>query len=76
MTRNFFCLLTSKLFFELCISQGYIENFGRYWRNSFCIRVNNFAKSANFKISRESSQRKKFKLSKFEYSYVGKLTFV
>ena len=31
------------MFFELCISQGYIKNFERDWKDSFRIRVNNFA---------------------------------
>ena len=41
-------LCTPVLFFELCISQGYIENFERNSKNSICITVNNFAKSVNF----------------------------
>ena len=41
-------LLTSEIFFELCISQGYIQNFEWSWKNSICIRVNNSAKSVNF----------------------------
>ena len=36
--------LTPELFFQLCISQGYIENFERIYKNSICIKVNNFAK--------------------------------
>ena len=38
----------SKKFFELCISQGYIQNFERNWKNSVCIRISNLAKFANF----------------------------
>ena len=41
-------LFTPELFLGLCISQGYIQNLGRNWKNSICIRVNNFAKSVNF----------------------------
>ena len=37
------------------------------WKNSIYIKVNNFAKSINFKISREPSRRKMLKLSKLEY---------
>ena len=36
------------LFFDLCISQGFMQNFERNWKNSICIRVNNFAISVNF----------------------------
>ena len=60
-------LLTPELFFELSISNRYMQNFERDWKSSFCIKVNNFAKSINFKILRECSQRKKLKLSKLEY---------
>ena len=35
-------LLTPELFFELCVSQGYIRNFEKNWKNSICIRVKNF----------------------------------
>ena len=28
----------------------FVQNFERNWKNSICIRVNNFAKSANFEI--------------------------
>ena len=51
--------LTTVLFFELCTCQGYIQNIERNWKNSIFIRVNNFAKSVSFQISREFSQRKK-----------------
>ena len=65
-----------RLFFQVCIYQGYIQNFERNWNNSICIRVNNFAESVNFKISRELSQRKILKLSKLEYySSCGKVNF-
>ena len=37
-------LLTPKSFFELCISQGYIQDFEKNWKNSISIRDNNFAK--------------------------------
>ena len=36
-------LLTAKLFFKLCISQRYVYNLGRNWKNSVCIAVKNFA---------------------------------
>ena len=53
MSRKFFVytsldLLTPELFFELCISQGYRQNFERNWKNSIRIRVSNLAKSVNF----------------------------
>ena len=38
----------SELFLELCISQGYLQNFERNWKNSISIRVKNFGKSVNF----------------------------
>ena len=38
---------TLELFFELCIFQGYIQNFERNWKSSICIKVNNFGKSVN-----------------------------
>ena len=41
-------LLIPELFFKLCISQRYIENFERNRKNSICIRVKNFVKSVNF----------------------------
>ena len=41
-------LLTSELFFELCISQRFIQKFERNWRNSVCIRVNKFVEFVNF----------------------------
>ena len=41
-------LFTPILFFELCFSQGYIQNFESNWKKSICIRVSNFAKSINF----------------------------
>ena len=31
---------TPELFFELCLYQGYIQNFERNWKNCICIRVN------------------------------------
>ena len=31
-------LRTPGLFFELCISQGCIQNFERIWKNSVCIK--------------------------------------
>ena len=37
-------LLTPKLFFELCISQGYIQDFERNWKNLISVRDNSFAK--------------------------------
>ena len=40
------------------MSQGYIQNFERNWKNSICIRVNNSPKS------QESSQRKKIQVIK------------
>ena len=80
MSMNFICLHVtgptySRIVFRACISQRYIQrNFKRNWKNSICIRVNNFAKSVNFEISREPSQRKKLKLSKLEYySLCGKV---
>ena len=54
MSRNFFFLkhnwiyLPQNYFFELCLSQGYIQNFERNLKNLICIRVNNFDKSINF----------------------------
>ena len=47
LQRNWIYLLQN-CFFELCVCQGYIQNFERNWKNSVCIRINNFAKSANF----------------------------
>ena len=41
-------LLTPEFFSELCISQRYKQKFERNWKNSVCIRISNFAKSANF----------------------------
>ena len=38
----------SEVIFRLCISQRYIQNFERDWKNLICIGVNNFAKSLNF----------------------------
>ena len=38
-------LVTTELFFELRISQRYIQNWN--WKSSVCNRVNNFAKSVN-----------------------------
>ena len=35
-------LLTPDLFFELCISQLYIQNFERNWKNSICIKICKF----------------------------------
>ena len=37
-----------ELFFELRIYEGHKQNLKRNWKNSVCIRVNNFAKSAIF----------------------------
>ena len=34
-----------ELFLGLHISQRFVQIFERYWKNSVCIRVNNFAKS-------------------------------
>ena len=36
-------LLTAELFFKLCIPQRYVHNLERYWKNSVCISVKNFA---------------------------------
>ena len=58
LSRNWIYVLYLLTFFELCISQGYTQNFERNWKNSVCIRINNFAKSANFYVSQQSSQRK------------------
>ena len=41
-------LLTAELFLEVYISQGYIQNFERNWKNSTFVRVNKFTKSVNF----------------------------
>ena len=58
MSRKLFCLPSNWIyllyllaFFELCISQGYMQKFDRNkmnWKNLVCIRINIFAKSANF----------------------------
>ena len=52
MFRKFFWLtvtsldlLTPRLFLELYMSLGYIQNVERYLKNSICIRFNNFVKS-------------------------------
>ena len=37
-----------ELVFELCTYQIYIQNFEMNWKNSFSIRLDNFAKSVNF----------------------------
>ena len=69
-------LLTPESFFKSCISQGYIQHFERNWKSSIYVRVNNLAKFVIFLISRETSQRKKLKLSKLEYySLWGKDNF-
>ena len=48
----------------------------RNWKNPICIKLNNSTKSVNFKISEESSQRNKLKLSKLEYySLCAKVSF-
>ena len=82
MSRKHFLFTTQldlpipELFSELCISQGYMQNFKRNWKNSIYIRVSTSTKSINFSISRESSQRKKENLSKLEYYYLrGKVNF-
>ena len=80
MSRKICCLpfvwldlLTPELFFELCMSQGYIQNFQGNWKNSVCIRAINFAKSVNFM---GVFTKKKLKLSKPEYySLCGKVNF-
>ena len=52
MLRKFFSLprywiyLLQNYFSSL--SQGYIQNFERNWKDSICIRVKNFAKPVNF----------------------------
>ena len=38
----------SRIISKLCISQEYIQNFEKNWKNSVLIRVNNFAKSVEF----------------------------
>ena len=52
MSRNFFCLPRNWIYLQknyfASLSRGYIQNFERNWKNSICIRVNNFAKSVNF----------------------------
>ena len=69
-------LLTPELFFELCASQGYIQNFERNSKNNICIGVNIFVKSVNFFISRWIFIKKKLKLSKLEcYSLCRKDSF-
>ena len=77
---NFFVYLIFWIYllqnYFLSISQGYMQNFEKNSKNLICIRVNNFAKPVNFKIPRESSQRKKLKLSRLEYySLCGKVNF-
>ena len=71
MSRKIFCLphnwiylLYLLTFFELCISQGYIQNFERNWKNSVCIRINNFAKSANLQNFHGSLHKKKIEIVK------------
>ena len=41
----------SKIILQANIFQGYMQNFERNWKNPVCIRVTNFAKSVNKKIS-------------------------
>ena len=68
-------MLTPELFFKLCLSQGYIQNFGRNWKYSIFIRVNIFAKSVNFIGS--SKKKKNWNCQNLNTTpYVGKLTLV
>ena len=77
MLRKFFHLLLNWIYllwnyFSSYVYQVYIFAYTKLGKelsrkNSICIKVNNFAKSINFKISRESSRRKMLKLSKLEY---------
>ena len=46
------------------LSQGYLQNFERNWKNSICIGFNNFFKPV---ILLSLHKEKKLKLSKFEY---------
>ena len=47
-----------------------MQNCERNWKNLICVRVDNFDKSVNLKILRESSQRKILKLSRLEYYFL------
>ena len=37
-----------EIFFELCVSQKYVQKLEKNWNNSGCIKVDNFRKSVNF----------------------------
>ena len=70
-------LLTPELFLKLGMSQGYTQNFEKNCKSSICIRVNNFDKSVNFQISRESSQKNIENYQNLNNTpYMGKLTVV
>ena len=62
----------------MCISQGYIQNFKRNWKNPLCIRIEDFTKIFQ-QISKFHGSLKKEKETEVYKSlsttpYVGNLT--
>ena len=80
MSRIFFAYhvtgtIYSNFFPELCISQGYIQNCERTWKNSVCIRINNLAKSANSQFHESLHKEKNWNYKSLKTTPCWKINF-